>query len=576
MAESQQKKWYWIDKFFGMSQRQDMDQIPDGASPLAVNVIFDKPGTVAKRPGTDMLGSTQTGNGIYGLISYIDSSGGDVLRRVADRDIDDYDGAAWGENDADQFTASTPIQSVNYKNRVYHISEADWLVYESGGTATEVKPDYTDWVTAHAYIVGDLVDNGSGQYICTVAHTSGASTEPGVGASWATKWSALENRIKGRCIAVAQNTLFVATGNKVYYSLFNLTSNVPGDQFWNDDEGYLAASTRYFTVDGEVTALWNFSAIGGVLVVFTREMCYLFDMRVENNSVGLQELFHIGCAGPRAVTEINGWLIWMTPDGELKRFGGAGRPDTLSWDLQDDEIGESIISKISKSTIESVAAGSFKNKFYFSVGDITYRGRSIPNAVIVGLVSQGSDFVMWSVFSFPWQISIFAITTLSSAKVLVAGSADSDDVYQLNTGSNDDSPSGATAIDAYFQTKFVTPYKKYNTAKFESVLVKYRPQSADNTYLRVSYAQDSEYTYTGITDPDNGSPLVKHGIIDMYDAGYATIFDAVKVIEWPENATASRTVSLECGNAKLSEKFEISGIGLLLSIHKLDISPTRT
>lgn len=44
------------------------------------------------------------------------------------------------------------------------------------------------WQTATAYVLNDGVSNGGSSYICTQAHTSGASTEPGVGASWASYW----------------------------------------------------------------------------------------------------------------------------------------------------------------------------------------------------------------------------------------------------------------------------------------------------------------------------------------------------------------------------------------------------
>lgn len=44
------------------------------------------------------------------------------------------------------------------------------------------------WQTSTAYAVQDGVENDGSSYICTVAHTSGASTEPGTGASWATVW----------------------------------------------------------------------------------------------------------------------------------------------------------------------------------------------------------------------------------------------------------------------------------------------------------------------------------------------------------------------------------------------------
>lgn len=47
------------------------------------------------------------------------------------------------------------------------------------------------WVTSTAYTANDVVSNLGSSYVCTSGHTSGASTEPGVGASWATVWDLL-------------------------------------------------------------------------------------------------------------------------------------------------------------------------------------------------------------------------------------------------------------------------------------------------------------------------------------------------------------------------------------------------
>lgn len=47
------------------------------------------------------------------------------------------------------------------------------------------------WVTSTAYAVGEKVSNGGSSYIATAAHTSGASTRPGVGASWTNFWDIL-------------------------------------------------------------------------------------------------------------------------------------------------------------------------------------------------------------------------------------------------------------------------------------------------------------------------------------------------------------------------------------------------
>lgn len=44
------------------------------------------------------------------------------------------------------------------------------------------------WITATAYALDDMVSSGGDLYRCTSAHTSGATTEPGVGASWETTW----------------------------------------------------------------------------------------------------------------------------------------------------------------------------------------------------------------------------------------------------------------------------------------------------------------------------------------------------------------------------------------------------
>jgi hypothetical protein len=44
------------------------------------------------------------------------------------------------------------------------------------------------WATSTAYVANDVVEHNGSGYVCILAHTSGASTEPGVGASWTTNW----------------------------------------------------------------------------------------------------------------------------------------------------------------------------------------------------------------------------------------------------------------------------------------------------------------------------------------------------------------------------------------------------
>lgn len=48
-----------------------------------------------------------------------------------------------------------------------------------------------EWATSTAYVLHDLVENDGSAYVCILGHTSGSTTEPGVGASWGTYWDPL-------------------------------------------------------------------------------------------------------------------------------------------------------------------------------------------------------------------------------------------------------------------------------------------------------------------------------------------------------------------------------------------------
>lgn len=60
----------------------------------------------------------------------------------------------------------------------------------TGATGTQY-PWRGQWLTATAYVANDCVQNNGSGYVCILGHTSGATSEPGVGVSWATYWSLL-------------------------------------------------------------------------------------------------------------------------------------------------------------------------------------------------------------------------------------------------------------------------------------------------------------------------------------------------------------------------------------------------
>ncbi len=65
----------------------------------------------------------------------------------------------------------------------------EYVRFWSNGAQVEVDTP-SAWQTSAGYVVGDFVVNSSVNYYCIAAHTSGSSTEPGVGASWETNWVA--------------------------------------------------------------------------------------------------------------------------------------------------------------------------------------------------------------------------------------------------------------------------------------------------------------------------------------------------------------------------------------------------
>ena len=99
---------------------------------------------------------------------------------------------------ADKWPVTWPLDN---SNDVLHIvwqagygSESKYIFYSrctdlaNYDDAASWSGIYLNWVTSRSYVVGDLVYHNSNYYRCELAHTSSASSEPGVGGSWGTYW----------------------------------------------------------------------------------------------------------------------------------------------------------------------------------------------------------------------------------------------------------------------------------------------------------------------------------------------------------------------------------------------------
>lgn len=512
-----------------MNQRFDMDKIPDNYSPMLLNISNDKPGTWTKRKGTALLGTSSTGGStkVQGLVTYYRPDGTIQIRAIRNRNLDNYDTASqtWTTLSANEFAADVKVISVNYKGRLYHISTSDNLCYEDG---------------------------------------SGATTDVGTAGQ----------QIKGECLAVAQDTLYVGAVNyvgaasqnyldRVYYSRFDAATALPTDELFNTGQT-LTTSTRFFTLNEKCTALFRFGTAGGILHAFTANKCWSFDVNEER----LRGVFDIGCANQRSITQCNGLLVWMDNEGRIWAWAGGDLPMQVSYEIEDDENGEALINSLTTTSIGEVCAGSIGNKFYFSAGDVSYRSETVTNAIIKGLFSQSSQATLLGVESRPEKPIIFSESVISSRKVLLYGDKASNNVFQMQSGIND----GSTAITSVAKTKFFDFGKPFSTKQGSKLYIKYKPQSTVETYLTVRFAVEGNYSYTDLSVPTGTNPVTQYGVIDMYDAEAATKTDQVKVLLLPQDVKG-RTISIEVSNDQVDRDFEVSGFGFDFDSIDLDIRP---
>ncbi len=105
------------------------------------------------------------------------------------------------------------------------------------------------WLTATGYTVGQIRTHNSEDYLCWVAHTSAGGDEPGVGATWETKWLQLTN--------VDSAALFVDPNDG------ELNLHPTENRLWTDD-------IRFgFGAEGNNLDAWTTDIGGGFITVVT-------------------------------------------------------------------------------------------------------------------------------------------------------------------------------------------------------------------------------------------------------------------------------------------------------------------
>lgn len=246
--------------------------------------------------------------------------------------------------------------------------------------------------------------------------------------------------IAGKYLTVGNDRLVVAgDGRRTYYS------NVGTDTF--------TTASDYIDFDAPVTGVVSLGESAPFLG-FDQETAYIFD---PNTGVSRPMKGGFGCVSHRSAKVIQGVALWLNRDGIYMFSPDMAYPKKISYAIENNVTYDAIFNKIDGAEFAVAAAGTFKNKYYLSVGSLTatVHGETLDDCWIVYDTRQnafhvrtytasgaGMDFTNW--------------IDNSGNEHFLCGARDDESLYKLDvTGIyTDDNGAGTTsAVTALYQSK---------------------------------------------------------------------------------------------------------------------------
>ena len=138
------------------------------------------------------------------------------------------------------------------------------------------------WVTATSYSNNDGVKHNGASYICTTGHTSGASSEPLVGGSWATYWDVLSEKGSSGANIDAQSAasaVMTSTTSSTYVDLNSAsvtTSNTTATRYIM----YFTATIQCSSANKTVSFILN---VDGVDIAATGRRIFIKTLNSDHN-----------------------------------------------------------------------------------------------------------------------------------------------------------------------------------------------------------------------------------------------------------------------------------------------------
>lgn len=381
----------------GINQRTTPLVLKDSECEMAINYHFDKLGGITKRKGyTQVADQIAAGKSVRGLFY--------------DEESNKYVAVVFASGDS---------------NSVHYVTDV------SGSTWTQEKNDDAALTSTGYYERARFVN-----FVGEIFRVNGNDVMQNASSATAT-WSGDQslNVAAPRYIAVFQDRVYAAhrsfNRSRVWYSsLPDASEEISWDSGTNG---------QWFDVnpdDGDViTGLEN---NGNRLLIFKTRALYRWTF----GATEPDRLIGVGAVNQEVVkTNFDvGITFFANPYGVYAYSGN--RPRLLSRKIQP------IIDAVTDTGWEESCAAVDADHYYLSVGDLTYEGRTISNAVLVYHISLDA----WSIYSLADKITTMATLpdkTTESASYSVYFGTDDGKVFRLNDGTSDD----GEAIASSFRSK---------------------------------------------------------------------------------------------------------------------------
>jgi len=472
--------------FQGLTEGMDQatDPILTSGSQLLKNVVFDEPGNISSRAGSDLVGSRVSTDQGFGLFDYNTTDGLHYLFLVTQRDL--YvlnESTGWGTAiDTDEWTADKRVNGIDFLNRCYIGCESgsDPLAYTTGSAITDVVPS----IGGHCLAVNkEILAVGGNSLLPQVIFYSDPFTD--------NFWSAT-----GTCAANADvgGTNFLDTTTGIFEAdiegaiIYNTTDGAMvtvvdwvsstriktdgSTANWDNDTIYVMKNV--FKQDGKCTGIVSFNEN---FVSFDEHNMYIWDPTSQWSS----KLPTFGCVNERTIVNVNGYLFWLSYDA-VYMWSGEGKPIDISAKIKNKITGYGLWELIDWSKKYNFAAGSIEseNKYLLSVGTLkTVSGApasALTNAVFTFDIANGN----WTVRSYQDQFCAFTdfINSANNRLLYATGVTDAA-VWKLGTGTVDDDDD---ATGQSISVEIITPEhqlldKPFNSSQVTEYYVKYRSSS---------------------------------------------------------------------------------------------------